>query len=257
MATPESSTPLLEKAKGAMTTAGDFAKKNPLATAFIAVIVLLIILLPLGLTGKLSSHDKSKSKFSASSGITSGLRTSDPNNQQTNLVNHGVGSYAIHQGSLATGGLFEHDIESVWQQAPMRTNLNRANAHCEPGEIEGTSFVHDVSTGNLVRVVSCYDRSGIHIPKPPKKNMMQPMANVLPPVHGKKHATKSRFEGFAGGELETFGAETFASSPSIDCNGVWDYGAEGELGSQVLMSNMVAYNSMGEDKLEKELLDME
>lgn len=254
MATPES-TPLLEKAKSTMADVIDVAKNKTKATLIIALIVAAAIVLILWAAGVFKSHEKSKSKFSASSGITSGLRTSDPNNQQTNLVNHGVGSYAIHQGSLATGGLFEHDIESVWQQAPMRTNLNRANAHCEPGEIEGTSFVHDVSTGNLVRVVSCYDRSGIHIPKPPKKNMMQPMANVLPPVRGKQ--TKSRFEGFAGGELETFGAETFASSPSIDCNGVWDYGAEGELGSQVLMSNMVAYNSMGEDKLEKELLDME
>ena len=254
MATPES-TPLLEKAKSTMADVIDVAKNKTKAPLIIALIVAAAIVLILWAAGVFKSHEKSKSKFSASSGITSGLRTSDPNNQQTNLVNHGVGSYAIHQGSLATGGLFEHDIESVWQQAPMRTNLNRANAHCEPGEIEGTSFVHDVSTGNLVRVVSCYDRSGIHIPKPPKKNMMQPMANVLPPVRGKQ--TKSRFEGFAGGELETFGAETFASSPSIDCNGVWDYGAEGELGSQVLMSNMVAYNSMGEDKLEKELLDME
>ena len=252
MATPESSTPLLEKAKSTMADVIDVAKTKTKATLIIALIVAAAIVLILWAAGVFKSHNKSKSKFSASSGsITTGVRTSDPNNQQTNLVNHGVGSYAIHQASLATGGLFEHDIESVWQQAPMRTNLNRANAHCEPSEIEGTSFVNDVATGNLVRVVSCYDKSGIHVPKMPKiTTTTPPMVSVLP---GKK--TKSKFEGFASGGSGEM--EYFASSPSIDCNGVWDYGAEGELGSHVLMSNMVAYNSMGEDKLEHELLDME
>ena len=212
-----------------------------IAFLLVACIILLIIMISLASTGKWHK----KSGFDAH-GITTGVRTSDPNNQQTNLVNHGVGSYAIHQGSVATGGLFEHDIESVWQQAPLRTSQTKANAHCDPHEIEGVSFVTDVATGNKVRVVSCYDKTGLHIPKmaPQSKKPMM-MAPIMPG----KPTPKSGFEGFE--------SETFSSTPSMDCNGVWDYGAEGELGSHVLMSNMVAYNSMGEGKLEQELLDME
>lgn len=221
-----------------------------IAALALAAVVLLIVMIVLSVEIHKLKHPK-KSGFKESQGIDRGVRTSDPNNQQTNLVNHGVGSYAIHQGSVATGGLFEHDIESVWQEAPMRTSQTKANAHCEPHEIEGVSFVTDVATGNKVRVVSCYDHSGIHIPKIPTKQSKSPI--MLPgrgmPKQMAKPMAKSGFEGFE--------SENFSSNPSMDCNGVWDYGAEGELGSQVLMSNMVAYNSMGEGKLEQELLDME
>lgn len=234
------------------------AVKNKATQIIAAMLVVVIALVIVVIVQARKVHDlknpkKSGFKDGLDKGIAQGVRTSDPNNQLTNLVNHGVGSYAIHQGSVATGGLFEHDIESVWQEAPMRTSQTKANAHCEPHEIEGVSFVTDVATGNKVRVVSCYDQSGIHIAK-----QLKPKVSLMPPVvlPGKtvakpmaKPMAKSGFEGFE--------SENFYANPSMDCNGVWDYGAEGELGSQVLMSNMVAYNSMGEGKLEQELLDME
>ena len=182
--------------------------------------VLFIIMIALSASGRFGK--KKADKFGEHDHmITPGVLTSDPNSS-SNLINRISGStYSAHQGSVAAGGLFEKDALSHWQDAPFRTDRPLPNLHCEPDEIEGISMVTDAASGKKVRVVSCYDKDGAILPPKMKRMGGAPAAKAAP------------------------------------CAGSWDYGAEGELGAQNLMSNMVAFEGYGEAKLEDELRSMD
>lgn len=180
---------------------------------------LLIIMIALSASGRFGKQKKADKFGEHDHMITPGVLTSDPNSS-SNLINRISGStYSAHQGSVAAGGLFEKDPLTNWQGAPFRTDRPLPNLHCEPDEIEGISMVTDAASGKKVRVVSCYDKDGAILP-PKMKRMVAPGAKEAP------------------------------------CAGSWDYGAEGELGAQNLMSNMVAFEGYGEAKLEDELRSM-
>ena len=189
----------------------------------IAVLAILCVVLMLYIAWNHNRLKKKADKFGEHDHmITPGVLTSDPNSS-SNLINRISGStYSAHQGSVAAGGLFEKDPLTNWQGAPFRTDRPLPNLHCEPDEIEGISMVTDAASGKKVRVVSCYDKDGA----------------ILPP------------------KMKRMGAGVAPGAKEVPCAGSWDYGAEGELGAQNLMSNMVAFEGYGEAKLEDELRSM-
>lgn len=142
---------------------------------------------------------------------------------------------SAHQGSVAAGGLFEHDTLTVQQNAPMMGE-GKPKLHCAPDEIEGISLVTDAQTGEQIRVVNCYDSAGVLQPPRPRRASKYPHPIAQPKVE-----------------------PDFSQTPTMDCNGVWDYGAEGELGAQGLMGNVAPdpYAMMGARKFDSELMSLE
>jgi hypothetical protein len=149
------------------------------------------------------------------------------------LINRISGStVSAHQGSVAAGGLFEHDLPTVQQNSPM-TGPAGPKLHCAPDEIEGISMVIDAQTGEQIRVVNCYDSAGVL--QPPRPRDYSAIS-----AHKARMFPKPRVE------------PEYSQSPTMDCNGVWDFGAEGELGAQSLMGNtsMAQASMAGEREME-------
>lgn len=210
------------------------AKFEMLLMVNIAVIVLIVIMVIYHLY---KMHEAKKAAAAPKSSFEDGNKAQGvlvlP---PQSLIQRTSGTtYSAHQGSVAAGGLFEHDLATVQQNLPF-AGTGGPKLHCAPDEIEGVSMVTDVQTGEQVKVVNCYDSAGVlQPPRPRNPAMMQPHHKIPQP----------RVE------------PDFSQTPTMDCNGVWDYGAEGELGAQSLMGNTAPdpYAMMGAHKLDREIFE--
>jgi len=203
----------------------------------IAVIILIVLVIVYHLY---KMHEAKKEKAAAKSSFEDGQKAQGvmvlPSQS---LINRISGStISAHQGSVAAGGLFEHDLPTVQQNSPM-VGDGKPKLHCAPDEIEGISMVTDAQTGEQIRVVNCYDASGV----------------LQPPRPRNKAAVKAYGHPIVQPKVEP----DFSPTPTMDCNGVWDYGAEGELGAQSLMGNTAPdqYSMMGARKFDSELMSLE
>ena len=209
-----------------------FDKLTKLALAsMIAAIVMLIVVIILAV-----EHHKLKKELKAKSSFEDGQKAQGvmvlPSQS---LINRISGStVSAHQGSVAAGGLFEHDLPTVQQNSPF-AGTGGPKLHCAPDEIEGISMVTDAQTGEQVKVVNCYDSAGVLQPPRPRRPTMQHHMMPQPKLEPE-----------------------FSQTPTMDCNGVWDYGAEGELGAQTLMGNTAPdpYAMMGARKFDSEVMSM-
>jgi len=185
-------------------------------------------------------------------------------------VGWGNGQVAAMQGSLATGGLFETDDESVQQASSQKHTASKNMARCGPGYWYGEDLVRRADNGSLQMVGACYPEgdtllnpsamnptggapvaSGFtgYAPRKPgftsygrKSGIMAKKSHLT--VRGKKAPNKSQFD-------------PRGPEGSSVCSEMWGYDADAELGSAVMMSTYGSNRGPDEDKLESELASLE
>jgi hypothetical protein len=165
------------------------------------------------------------------------------------------------QGSLATGGLFETDDESVQQASSQKHTASKNMARCGPGYWYGEDLVRRADNGSLQLVGACYPEgdtllnptamnptggapaSGFTGYGPRKSGIMAKKSHLT--VQGKKAPkTKSHFD-------------PRGPEGSSVCSEMWGYDADAELGAAVMMSTYGSNRGPDEDKFESELASLE
>jgi len=179
-------------------------------------------------------------------------------------IGWGNGQVAAMQGSLAAGGLFETDDESVQQAASQKHTSSKNMARCGPGYWYGEDLVRRADNGSLQLVGACYPE-GDTLLNPSSAN---PTGGAAPTASGFTGygPSKSGMKNFRKSGLSVKGKKAPNRKSGFDprgpegssvCSEMWGYDADAELGAAVMMSTYGSNRGPDEDKFEAELASLE
>jgi len=182
-------------------------------------------------------------------------------------VGWGNGQVAAMQGSMATGGLFATDDESVQQASSQKHTSAKNMVRCGPGYWYGEDLVRRADNGSIQMVGACYPE-GDTLLNPTSAN---PTGGAAPTASGftgygpSKSGMKNYKDMRKGGmsvkgkkaPIRKSGFDPRGPEGSTVCSEMWGYDADAELGAAVMMSTYGSNRGPDEDRFEAELASLE